>query len=75
MLFKKEVFTTRDNDLYQRAKNILTMNNIKYYSITNTPTNSGRHHNNAFIDMSAAYQYHIFVKSSDYDAAKNILIF
>ena len=73
MLFKKELITTRDNDQYWKVKNMLTANNIECFTVTNTPTNPGRHHGMPFIDTSSAYQYHIFVKRKDFETAKKIL--
>lgn len=73
MLLRQEVLTTRDIDKYWEIKNLLTKNNIKSFTVTNTMTNPGRHHGTPFINAAAAYQYHIFVKRKDYKLAKKLL--
>ena len=60
---------TRDLNDFNRAKDVLAENNITYYEKTNTITNPGRHHSVPFINMSAAYQYYLYVKRKDYDFA------
>ena len=73
MCFKKEILLTRDLNQLNRAKDILVQNNIKYNVVTNTITNPGRHHGVTFINMSDAFQYHIYVKRRDFNIARKIL--
>lgn len=73
MFFKREVLVTRDLNKCNCIRDILSQNNIDHLVRTNTITNPGRHHGVPFIDMSAAYEYHIFVKRKDFFNAKTIL--
>ena len=73
MFLKKEVLLTRDLEQVNRIKNILAENNVKYYVTTNIITNPGRHHGAPFINTSAAFQYHVFVKGKDYNLARKLI--
>lgn len=73
MFFKKEIRVTRDLSECNRIRNLLEAHDVMAYVITNTPTNPGRYHGAPFIDSSAAYQYHIYVKAKDVDMAKRVL--
>ena len=61
--FKREIRVTRNLNECNKIRELLLENNIQTYVITNTLTNPGRHHGIAFIQMDAAYEYQIFVKT------------
>ena len=60
MIFRKEVYFTRDMEKYNRAKAALADHGIEYTSKSNPMTNPGRYHGTPFINASAAYEYHLF---------------
>ena len=65
MIFRKEVYFTRNMEDYNRAKAALMDHGIEYTTKSNPMTNPGRYHGTPFIDVSAAYEYHLFVASKD----------
>ena len=73
MIFRKEVYLTRDMDEYNRAKDVLADQGIEYTSKSNPMTNPGRYHGTPFINASAAYEYHLFVARKDEEKAKQVL--
>ena len=73
MIFKKEVYLTRDMNEYNRAKDVLVNKGIEYISKSNPMTNPGRSHGTPFIDASAAYEYHLFVAAKDKERAEQAL--
>ena len=73
MIFKKEVYFTRDMGEYNRAKAALVDHGIEYTSKSNPMTNPGRYHGTPFINASAAYEYHLFVARKDEEKAKQAL--
>ena len=73
MIFRKEVYFTRDMGDYNRAKAALVDHGIEYTSKSNPMTNPGRSHGMPFIDASAAYEYHLFVARKDEEKAKQAL--
>ena len=72
-VLKKEIRVTRDLDECNRIRDLLSQHNIKSFVITNTITNPGRHHGNPFINMEAAYEYHIFVIRKEEQKALEVL--
>lgn len=72
-IFKKEVRITRNLDEYNKIRALLSEHDIETFCKTNTITNPGRHHGIPFIDMSAAYEYHIFVNRKDGKQALEVL--
>ncbi len=72
-ILKKEIYVTRDIDKCYKIRALLSEYNIKSVVITNTITNPGRHHGIPFIDMSAAYEYHIFVNKKEGKRALELL--
>lgn len=73
MLFKKELYITRDMKQYNEITSILSQNGIKYTTITNSPTNPGRYHGVPLINSSVMYEYRIFVARKDFEYAKDCL--
>ena len=73
MIFRKEVYLTRDMDEYNRAKDVLADQGIEYTSKSNPMTNPGRYHGTPFIEASAAYEYHLFVARKDEKRAERAL--
>lgn len=73
MIFRKEVYFTRNMEDYNRAKAALVDHGIEYTSKSNPMTNPGRSHGMPFIDASAAYEYHLFVARKDEEKAKQAL--
>lgn len=72
-VLKKEIRVTRNLDECNRIRALLSKYDIKTFVITNTITNPGRHHGNLFVNMSAAYEYHIFVNRKDGKRALEML--
>lgn len=70
MIFRKEVYLTRDMNEFERAKNILADQQIEYSWKSNPITNPGRSHGVPFIDASAAYEYHLYVPAKDRERAE-----
>ena len=52
MIFRKEVYFTRDMEKYNRAKAALADHGIEYTSKSNPMTNPGRYHGTPFINAS-----------------------
>ena len=73
MIFRKEVYLTRDMNEYNRAKDVLADNGIEYTSGSNPMTNPGRYHGTPFLDASEAYEYHLFVARKDVNRAEQAL--
>ncbi len=73
MIFRKEVYLTRDINEYNRAKDVLADKGIEYTSKSNPMTNPGRFHGTPFINASAAYEYHLFVAAKDKERAEQAL--
>ncbi|HJA12978.1 MAG TPA: hypothetical protein H9799_08555 [Candidatus Mediterraneibacter merdipullorum] len=73
MIFRKEIYFTRDMDEFYRAKNALDDAHIRYTWKSNPMTNPGRQHGVPFIDASAAYEYHLYVASKEKEHAEYVL--
>lgn len=73
MFFKKEICVTCDLERMNRIKNRLSEKGIKHTVSTNSITNPGRHHGVAFSKADASYEYRIYVKRSDYEAAVSVI--
>ncbi|HIX64172.1 MAG TPA: hypothetical protein H9852_07060 [Candidatus Mediterraneibacter colneyensis] len=73
MIFRKEVYVTRDMDAYNRARNVLEDNGIRYTSKSGPVTNPGRHHGVPFINADAAYEYHLYVPAKEAERAVHVL--
>lgn len=73
MIFKKEVYFTRNMEDYNCAKAALVDHGIEYTSKSNPMTNPGRYHGTPFINASAAYEYHLFVARKEEEKAEQVL--
>ena len=73
MLFKKELFITRDMKYYAEVTERLSANKIKYSFRLNSPYHTGRYHGVPLIKSEVAYEYKVYVKRKDYDRAKELL--
>ncbi len=73
MLFKKELFITRNMKYYAEVTERLTANGIKYSFGLNSPFHTGRYHGAPLIKSEVAYEYKVYVKRKDYDRAKELL--
>ena len=73
MFVKKEVCITRDLDRCDAVRKLLSDAGIESFVRTNSMTNPGRNHGVPFAHASAAYEYRIYVRRKDYEAAKSVL--
>ncbi len=73
MLFKRELYITRDIKRYGEIADKLSQKGIKYTVSTCTFANAGRCHGKPFINSEAMYEYKIYVKRKDFDIAKQLL--
>lgn len=72
-ILKKEIRVTRNLDECNRIRALLSKYDIETFVITNTITNPGRHHGIPFINISATYEYHIFVNRKEGKRALDVL--
>ncbi|MBQ7836273.1 MAG: hypothetical protein IJ389_03375 [Clostridia bacterium] len=73
MFFNREIAVTRDLERCNFIREQLANANIESFVVTNTPTNSGRHHGVPFSKSEYSYEYHVFVKRKNYAEAKKVL--
>ena len=73
MMFRKEVYLTRDLNEFERAQNVLADQQIDCTWKSNPITNPGRSHGVPFIDASAAYEYHLYAPAKDREKAERAL--
>ena len=69
MLFKKELFITRDMKQYNNIVSVLSKNGIKYITVMNSPTNPSRYRGVPLIDSSVLHEYKVFVARKDFEFA------
>ena len=73
MLFKKELFVTRDAQRYQALTALLTEHGIACITANEPRTNPGRYRGMPFVRHDAALEYRIFVFRKDYEKAKQLI--
>ncbi len=70
---RREVCITRDSQVLNRACDQLVLGGIQYRTYTNAPGNSRRGHEIAHLNVSAAYEYRVYVNKRDYEQAKHLI--